>query len=45
MIPDTYTEQASQAEMYAAAGLDRAGIVTTVLTTLGRDAAELPARA
>ena len=37
MIPDTFTEQASQADMYAAAGLDRAGIVATVLDTLGRD--------
>ncbi len=35
MIPDTFVEQASQNDMYAAAGLDRAGIVTTVLTTLG----------
>ncbi|MEO6013097.1 MAG: 1-deoxy-D-xylulose-5-phosphate synthase [Devosia sp.] len=35
MIPDSFTEQASQADMYAAAGLDRAGIVATVLTTLG----------
>jgi 1-deoxy-D-xylulose-5-phosphate synthase len=35
MIPDTFVEQASQADMYAAAGLDRAGIVSTVLTTLG----------
>jgi 1-deoxy-D-xylulose-5-phosphate synthase len=35
MIPDTFVEQASQNDMYAAAGLDRAGIVGTVLTTLG----------
>jgi 1-deoxy-D-xylulose-5-phosphate synthase len=35
MIPDTFVEQASQGDMYAAAGLDRAGIVTTVLGTLG----------
>ncbi|MGN6159508.1 MAG: 1-deoxy-D-xylulose-5-phosphate synthase [Devosia sp.] len=35
MIPDSFTEQASQADMYAAAGLDRAGIVATVLGTLG----------
>ena len=35
MIPDTFVEQASQADMYAAAGLDRTGIVATVLTTLG----------
>ena len=45
MIPDTFVEQASQADMYAAAGLDRAGIVATVLTTLGRDLGEVPARA
>jgi len=45
MIPDTFTEQASQADMYAAAGLDRAGIVATVLATLGRDQTDLPARA
>ena len=35
MIPDSFVEQASQTDMYAAAGLDRAGIVSTVLTTLG----------
>jgi 1-deoxy-D-xylulose-5-phosphate synthase len=35
MIPDSFVEQASQADMYAAAGLDRSGIVATVLTTLG----------
>jgi 1-deoxy-D-xylulose-5-phosphate synthase len=34
MIPDTFVEQASQGDMYAAAGLDRAGIVKTVLGTL-----------
>ncbi len=45
MIPDSFVEQASQADMYAAAGLDRVGIVATVLETLGRDAKELPARA
>ncbi|MEQ1769693.1 MAG: 1-deoxy-D-xylulose-5-phosphate synthase [Devosia sp.] len=45
MIPDTFVEQASQADMYAAAHLDRAGIVKTVLETLGRDISELPARA
>jgi len=45
MIPDSFTEQASQSDMYAAAGLDRAGIVQTVLETLGRAATELPARA
>lgn len=35
MIPDTFVEQASQTDMYAAAGLDRAGIVAAVLNTLG----------
>jgi 1-deoxy-D-xylulose-5-phosphate synthase len=45
MIPDTFVEQASQNDMYAAAGLDRAGIVAAVLTTLGRDVSGLPARA
>ena len=39
MIPDTFTEQASINDMYAQAGLDRAGIVATVLATLGMDAA------
>ena len=37
MIPDVFTEQASVNDMYAAAGLDRAGIVATVLKTLGVD--------
>jgi 1-deoxy-D-xylulose-5-phosphate synthase len=41
MIPDIFTEQASQADMYAAAGLDRAGIVATVLETLGLGAPRL----
>jgi 1-deoxy-D-xylulose-5-phosphate synthase len=45
MIPDSFVEQASQADMYAAAGLDRASIVSTVLATLGRATDELPARA
>jgi 1-deoxy-D-xylulose-5-phosphate synthase len=39
MIPDTFTEQASQADMYAAAGLDRAGIVASALTALDPQAA------
>jgi 1-deoxy-D-xylulose-5-phosphate synthase len=38
MIPDVFTEQASQAEMYAVAGLDRAGVVATVLDALGASA-------
>jgi len=35
MLPDTFVEQASVTDMYAAAGLDRAGIVATVLQTMG----------
>jgi len=35
MIPDRFDEHASQAEQYAAAGLDAAGIVATVLAALG----------
>jgi 1-deoxy-D-xylulose-5-phosphate synthase len=35
MIPDTFVEQASQTDMYSAAGLDRAGIVTAALAALG----------
>jgi 1-deoxy-D-xylulose-5-phosphate synthase len=38
MIPDTFVEQASQADMYADAGLDRAGIVAAALAALGIDA-------
>jgi 1-deoxy-D-xylulose-5-phosphate synthase len=36
-IPDTFTEHSTQADMYAAAGLDKAGIVATALTTMGID--------
>ncbi|WP_375452154.1 1-deoxy-D-xylulose-5-phosphate synthase [uncultured Devosia sp.] len=43
MIPDHFVEHASQADMYAAAGLDRAGIVATALTTLGYDEAAMAA--
>jgi 1-deoxy-D-xylulose-5-phosphate synthase len=43
MIPDTFVEHASQADMYAAAGLDRAGILATALTTLGYDEAAMAA--
>jgi 1-deoxy-D-xylulose-5-phosphate synthase len=35
MIPDHFTEQAGVNDMYADAGLDRAGIVATALKTLG----------
>ena len=38
MIPDTFVEQASQTDMYADAGLDRAGIVAAALRVLGMDA-------
>ena len=37
MIPDTFVEQAAVNDMYAEAGLDRTGIVATVLTTMGID--------
>ena len=40
MIPDSFTEQASVTDMYSEAGLDRAGIVATVLATLGIEVAE-----
>ncbi len=43
MIPDRFTEQSSQADMYAEAGLDSAGIVAAVLSALGDDAAALRA--
>lgn len=42
MIPDVFTEQAGVNDMYAVAGLDRAGIVATALTTLGIDTAAAP---
>ncbi len=35
MVPDRYDEQSSQADLYAAAGLDRAGIVAAALGALG----------
>jgi len=46
MIPDTFTEQAGVNDMYAEAGLDRAGIVATALKTLGiaADAPRITAR-
>ncbi len=43
MIPDTFVEHSTQADMYAAAGLDRAGIVATALTALGYDQAAMQA--
>lgn len=36
-LPDTYQDQASQAEQYAEAGLDAAGITLTALQALGLD--------
>jgi 1-deoxy-D-xylulose-5-phosphate synthase len=41
MIPDTFTEQGNQNEMYAEAGLDRAGIVAAALNALGGEAPSL----
>jgi len=43
MIPDRFDEHSSQTDMYAAAGLDRAGIVATALRTLGYDEAAMKA--
>ena len=43
MIPDRFVEHASQADMYADAGLDRAGIVATALKALGYDEAAMRA--
>ncbi|HTJ56344.1 MAG TPA: 1-deoxy-D-xylulose-5-phosphate synthase [Devosiaceae bacterium] len=42
MIPDCFTEQSSQADMYAQAGLDAAGIVAAVLQALGGSSSVLP---
>ena len=36
VLPDTWMEQAKPESMYAKAGLDRAGIVSTVFTALGQ---------
>ena len=43
MIPDRFTEQASQSDMYAEAGLDRAGIVAATLSALGDEASAMRA--
>ena len=43
MIPDRFTEQSSQADMYAEAGLDRAGIVAAVLSALGDESSAMRA--
>ena len=45
MIPDAFTEQASQSDMYAEAGLDRAGIVAAALAALGIDSAAAATKA
>ena len=43
MIPDHFVEHATQTDMYAEAGLDRAGIVAAALTALGYDEAAMAA--
>jgi 1-deoxy-D-xylulose-5-phosphate synthase len=43
LIPDRFDEHSSQADMYAAAGLDRDGIVGTALRALGYDKAAMQA--
>jgi 1-deoxy-D-xylulose-5-phosphate synthase len=43
LIPDRFDEHSSQADMYAAAGLDRDGIVRTALRALGYDQAAMQA--
>jgi len=47
VLPDIFIDQDKPERMYEVAGLNAPGIVATVLSTLGRDAAarELPARA
>ncbi|MBN9044432.1 MAG: 1-deoxy-D-xylulose-5-phosphate synthase [Rhizobiales bacterium] len=44
-LPDAYQDHAKPEAMYAAAGLDRAGIVHTVFTALGREEIAAPFRA
>ena len=39
VLPDTFIDQEKPEKMYAQAGLDAAGIVTTVLSALGKQAA------
>jgi len=43
MIPDRFVEHSTQADMYADAGLDPAGIVAAALTALGYDRAAMTA--
>ncbi|WP_438268419.1 1-deoxy-D-xylulose-5-phosphate synthase [Mariluticola halotolerans] len=38
MIPDRFDEHSSQANMYAAAGLDRAGIIAATMQAIGTEA-------
>ncbi|MEM7123260.1 MAG: 1-deoxy-D-xylulose-5-phosphate synthase [Pseudomonadota bacterium] len=45
MLPPTFIDQAKPVEMYDEAGLNASDIVATVLTALGQDANEEPARA
>ncbi len=45
MMPDVFTEQATQNDMYAAAGLDRVGIVKTALDALGNGSSQALAAA
>ena len=45
VLPDTYLDQDKPERMYAAAGLDAAGIVAKVFEALGQDAESLKARA
>ncbi|SIR09323.1 1-deoxy-D-xylulose-5-phosphate synthase [Rhizobium sp. RU20A] len=44
-LPDEWTDQASPSAMYARAGLDRAGIVSTVFKALGQKALTIGASA
>ena len=44
-LPDIFVDHDSADRQYAAVGLDSAGIVATVLSAIGHDAAEAPARA
>ncbi|MGE0230575.1 MAG: 1-deoxy-D-xylulose-5-phosphate synthase [Flavobacteriaceae bacterium] len=44
-MPDIFVDQDKPEAMYAAAGLDRTGIVTAVFAALGREAAVAPRRA
>ncbi|MCB1475919.1 MAG: 1-deoxy-D-xylulose-5-phosphate synthase [Rhodobiaceae bacterium] len=44
-MPDSFVDQDKPEAMYASAGLDRNGIVSTVVAALGREAASAPRRA